>query len=350
LRAQLLGSYQYLTGNIGSFPVAMHLHKAGHYYSGYYYYTKTEQPVYITGNDTAAGDGKIRLLAFVPGEDNNEVFTLQLKEDSYTGEWQKRPDSNPLKVALSNKAGPPLSFQYVFTSGAVALRPSMKASPSASFDAGAVWPKEQSPLAAAIKAAIRKCFTEKNSDAPIGKIFPEQKKEFLESYINDNKNVADSEIVDFPAGFTLEESRYAGICYQSAALLGLYYFSYSYAGGAHGNYSTSYIPVNLLTGKVMQLQDVVLPAGKRKLNMLLEKYFRKSRGLNPGDALSEKGGLFENKIEAGDNFYLTGKGITFSYTPYEIAPYAAGEIQVFIPYTDMKDLLQPGMKKILTGY
>ena len=100
----------------------------------------------------------------------------------------------------------------------------------------------------------------------------------------------------------------------------------------------------------MQLQDVVLPAGKRKLNMLLEKYFRKSRGLKPGDALSEKGGLFENKIEAGDNFYLTGKGITFSYTPYEIAPYAAGEIQVFIPYTDMKDLLQPGMKKILTGY
>ncbi|MBX2920777.1 MAG: DUF3298 domain-containing protein [Chitinophagaceae bacterium] len=258
----------------------------------------------------------------------------------------KKSGSNPLKVSLRNKSDQPLSFEYIFTDGTAVLRPSMETSPFANFDAGSVWPKEQTALADIIKALIRKCFTEEDSNEAIDKMLPEQKKELLESYINDNKSLADSEIMAFPSAYILDESRYVGVCYQSAALLSLYHFSYSYAGGAHGNYSTAYTSVNMSTGKVIRLNDVIIPAGKKKLSMLLEKHFRKSRGLKPGESLSKKGGLFENKIEAGDHFYLTGKGIIFSYPPYEIAPYSEGEVQVFVPYSDMTGILQPGMKKI----
>ncbi|MBX2920778.1 MAG: hypothetical protein KF746_01200 [Chitinophagaceae bacterium] len=89
MHAQSLSSYQYLVGNIGGFPVVMHLHKGGHHYNGYYYYSRTEQPVYVNGSDTLTRDGKIRLLAFVSGEGDNELFTLQPVEGGYTGEWQK---------------------------------------------------------------------------------------------------------------------------------------------------------------------------------------------------------------------------------------------------------------------
>ncbi|RYF79039.1 MAG: DUF3298 domain-containing protein, partial [Chitinophagaceae bacterium] len=67
--------------------------------------------------------------------------------------------------------------------------------------------------------------------------------------------------------------------------------------------------------------------------------------LKPTDALTEV--LFENKIAPNDNFYITGKGIGFSYAPYEIAAYAYGEINLFIAFKDIEANLQPGFKKLL---
>ena len=68
--------------------------------------------------------------------------------------------------------------------------------------------------------------------------------------------------------------------------------------------------------------------------------------LKPTDALTEAG-LFENKIEANDNFYLTGKGLGFMYNPYEIGPFAMGEIDLFISFKDLDEFLQPAFKNLL---
>ena len=81
---------------------------------------------------------------------------------------------------------------------------------------------------------------------------------------------------------------------------------------------------------------------------LLEKYFRSQYGLKPTDSLAE-GGLFENHIEPNDNFYLTGKGIGFTYMPYEIGPYAMGEINIFIPFREVEKYLKPGIKELMTS-
>ena len=192
---------------------------------------------------------------------------------------------------------------------------------------------------------IREFYSGKSDNADLATIFAEQKMSFIDGYLNEHTGVPDSEIVAFPSAYSLAQNQYVGVCYQSNKILSLYNFVYSYTGGAHGNYGTSYTSINLANGKKIKLEDALLPGQKAKLNALLEKHFRKSRNVKPGESLSEVGGLFENKIEANNNFYLTGKGIVFSYTPYEIAPYAAGEIQVFIPFSDMKGILQPGFKK-----
>lgn len=345
LQAQPESSYQYLSGTIDRFPVVLHLHKEGRHYSGYYYYTSAQQPVYVSGNDTVAGNGKIKLFAFVPGDDDNEIFTLQTVQSGYTGEWQKNVHGKSLAVKLEEAADKSLQFDYAFTAGNVTLRPNMKESPVADFEAAAVWPKQQTPVAENIKKIVRELYNDSVSNADISKIFEGQKKNLLDGYIKDNEAVPDSEIVAFPSSYSLTVNQYVGVCYQSPKVISLYNFAYSYTGGAHGNYATSYVSITATNGAEIQLQDVVLPGKKAKLDALLEKHFRKSRKLKPAESLSEVGGLFENKIEANNNFYITGKGIVFNYSPYEIAPYASGEIQVFIPFSDMSDILQPAFKK-----
>lgn len=344
LQAQPESSYQYLTGKIDKFPIVLHLHKAGHRYAGYYYYSSAQQPVYVTGNDTVAGNGKVKLFAFVPGDDDNEIFTLKIENSGYTGEWQKNVHGRPLAVKLDN-TDQPLQFDYVFTTGNATLRTDMKESPSADFEVASIWPRQQTPIAESIKKMIRAFYNDKSGNADLSKIFAEQKTSFIDGYLTEHKGVPDSEIVAFPSAYSLAENQYVGVCYQSNKILSVYNFVYSYTGGAHGNHGTSYTSINLSSGAKIQLEAVLLPGQKAKLNALLEKHFRKSRNVKAGESLSEVGGLFENKIEANDNFYITGKGIVFSYTPYEIAPYAAGEIQVFVPFSDMKGILQPGFKR-----
>ena len=88
-------------------------------------------------------------------------------------------------------------------------------------------------------------------------------------------------------------------------------------------------------------------AGIKNLQSLLETQFRKDRNLKSNEPLTE-GGLFENKIEPNDNFFLTSKGIGFNYMPYEIGPYALGEIDIFIPFSQLTSYLQPAIKKLST--
>ncbi|MBO9572818.1 MAG: DUF3298 domain-containing protein, partial [Chitinophagaceae bacterium] len=109
----------------------------------------------------------------------------------------------------------------------------------------------------------------------------------------------------------------------------------AYTGGAHGNYGTTFTVISLAKNKKLKLSDIIPESKQPQLNQLLEKNFRLQYNLKPTDKLTE-GGLFENSIKANDNFYVTGKGIGFNYTPYEIGPYVMGEINIFIPFTDLK--------------
>ena len=117
-------------------------------------------------------------------------------------------------------------------------------------------------------------------------------------------------------------------------------------GGAHGNYNTRFLSFDLIANKEITLQDILNKAGIKKLNPLLEKYFRKKMKLSNTDPLTDAG-LFENKISPNENFYATTKGLGFSYSPYEIAAYAMGEISIFIPFHELNNYLQPGFRKLI---
>ena len=342
IRGQVISWYRSYSGAIGGYPVTFHLHKTGPFVNGYYYYQSKMQPIYLIGNDTTAHGGKITLYGAI-----SEVFTLTKTDKTCTGIWKKESESKAsLPVKLAEKNITELEFDLVYTSGSLKLRSKMEGSPEASYDAASIWPKGSSTTASSIRQIINEEFGEKNSTRDIGKIFLQEKKKFFDSYLEENKETEDSLLLEYPVSYNMEESQRLGIAFLSPKLLTLADLYYSYTGGAHGNYSTHYISIDLAANKELTLADILTPAGIKKLNPLLEKYFRKDQGLGQTEDLTE-GGLFENKLEANDNFYVTTKGIGFSYAPYEIAPYAAGEINIYIPFSELTSCLQPGFKKLL---
>jgi hypothetical protein len=331
--------YKQLTGTIGKYPISMHLHKRGATLNGYYFYNSREQPIFLAGSDTSGGKGGIKLFGAL-----EETLSFSLKNGKGTGKWRKdEKDNTGLLLSLTEKPTNP-DFVMIYVKDSMKLRPHLSA--EASFEAMSIWPRGTSSSSNFLKVVINNEFGNANSSQDVGKTLLASKKEFFAGYMEENRETSDSDIVEYSSSYSMEESHSLGVLFKTSRLLTLAHAVYTYMGGAHGNYGTSFINIDLLTNKVLNLKDVLNPAGIGKLNPLLEKYFRKDLGLKPSESLME-GGLFEDKIEYNENFYLTSKGIGFGFTPYEIAPYAAGEINIFIPFSELSAYLQPGFRKLI---
>ena len=336
--------YKCISGKIDKHPVIMHLHKQQHQYSGYYYYQSTQQPVYFSGEDTSVA-GKIKLYAFLPNRETDENLVFSISDKSVTGEWSNTSLKKKLNFSGSEIIQQP-AWDYVFTSATSPLRAKNNDSPVASYEAAAVWPKGNSAQAQFIKQKIAAWFTEENTKEDIGKIFLKEKKRFFDNYKKEYSDVSDDDLKQYSYSYNMDQTQEVNVVFQSPKLLTLGSYFYAYTGGAHGNHGYNYVSIDLSKNRQLTIDDVLTKDGQKKLQPLLEKYFRKSYGLKSTEALS-KGGLFENKIEPNDNFYVTAKGICFDYQPYEIGPYAMGEISIFIPFTELSPWLKPEFKKLL---
>ncbi|MGZ8545323.1 MAG: DUF3298 domain-containing protein [Flavisolibacter sp.] len=332
------GWYKMLTGTIGKYPVTMHLHKTGNAYSGYYTYDSQRQPIGLTGEDST-DKGRIRLIAY-SGDEAHESFSISIKDGKATGDWKKTEVSKPLVFTAVEKKGS-VQFINVFTAGEKKLKPAMEESPEASIELSAVWPSGKTLADEFVKSEIRKFFSEEYQKEEIGAIFLNMKKEFFTTYMEDNKEVSDSDLVQYPMSYQYNLSEKLEIRDYFNHLLTLSGSHYSYSGGAHGMYATTYLVLDLQNKKRLTVDDLLDQKGKNELGRLLEKYFRIQYDLSPGESL-EEGGIFDNKIEPNANFYFTGKGIGFVYHPYEIASYAMGEIDIFIPAKELLPYIKAG--------
>lgn len=116
-----------------------------------------------------------------------------------------------------------------------------------------------------------------------------------------------------------------------------------YSGGAHPNHATRYVNYARATGHRLTLAELFQPDFEKTLTGIAERRFRQNEGLNPGSPLTE-GYFFENgKFRLNDNFILTDTGLKFLYNPYEIKPYAAGETELAIPFTELEGILKKEM-------
>jgi len=105
-------------------------------------------------------------------------------------------------------------------------------------------------------------------------------------------------------------------------------FSYSYMGGAHGMMRTAYDNYDVATGKKITIEQIVNTADKD----FIAFYENKIKS-------DYADGVLGNEIPMTDNFYILPTGITFSYAPYELLGFAAGEPHVFLSYEELKPFI-----------
>lgn len=112
-----------------------------------------------------------------------------------------------------------------------------------------------------------------------------------------------------------------------------------FEGGAHGISQRLVMNFDIHTGKLLTLNDIFVPGYEARLNEVLLEALENKTGLKSIDDLHKEGYLYSMSIFAPDNFIIGDESLTFIYNVYEIAPYAKGQTELIIDYSDIKELL-----------
>ena len=132
-----------------------------------------------------------------------------------------------------------------------------------------------------------------------------------------------------------------GIDYLSEKVVSINKMVYEYTGGAHGNYATVNSVYSLETGNQLKIADLITDLKNADLIKLIVDKLVKIEGRDANSYF----GLDELSLE-NNNFYLTSKGLVFTWGIYEIGPYAIGETRVLIPTEEIKPYLKDEYKTI----
>ncbi len=115
-----------------------------------------------------------------------------------------------------------------------------------------------------------------------------------------------------------------------------------YSGSPRPSASAVSVTYDLLTGRQLSLQDILIPDfSADALSQLITASLQE---------LSEQGMLFSDYAyvisdlfstnRPVESWYLSDTGLCFYFAPYEIAPYSSGTITAEVPYTSLTGLLR----------
>jgi len=121
-----------------------------------------------------------------------------------------------------------------------------------------------------------------------------------------------------------------------------------YAGAVHGNYGTGFYNIDHRTKTLLRESDYFVEDYAAQLTKILQRRLLIGYKVKTLEELEEKEGISAVDITSNDNCSIGPKGLTYIYNPYEIAPYALGQITIFVPYEDLQPILRPG--SILSHY
>jgi hypothetical protein len=114
-----------------------------------------------------------------------------------------------------------------------------------------------------------------------------------------------------------------------------------YTGGAHPNPYYDTVVFDISKRTAMKLSDVFKP-GTKYLEAISAYTHAELERQNDVSEFSDEDWLKEGTNPEEQNFqffYLTSKGLVIIFPPYQVAAYAAGPIEVEIPFTELKTIL-----------
>jgi hypothetical protein len=149
-----------------------------------------------------------------------------------------------------------------------------------------------------------------------------------------------------PTVYRLDIKSY--IIRQDSSFSALQISGYAFAGGDHGSSLISFINWNTKSKKNIELDDILVNGYRDKLTKIADTIFRNQEKLSYAASLANDYFFKDNKFALNNNFSITPLGIRFLYNETEIKPYAAGQTNLFIPYSKIKSLLRPNT--VITQY
>ncbi|WP_274571384.1 RsiV family protein [Neisseria leonii] len=153
----------------------------------------------------------------------------------------------------------------------------------------------------------------------------------------------------------LTYTRRLGLISASPQIIQIAADDYRFSGGAHGIPTRTFYVFDRKRQKRLTLADILLPnretALKKRLTARLKSVMQE-QAKESGGLLGER--AFTEHLNAWpmavtDNFYFTPQGITFSYNPYELGPYAMGFVVLGIQNSDLAGLIRPSFQKPAIG-
>ena len=165
--------------------------------------------------------------------------------------------------------------------------------------------------------------------------------------LSDIKNILSNNMLpfynDWPGegeyGYNYYSISEYGIDYLSEKIASINEYFYEYTGGAHGVHGKIYKVYSLSNGERLKIEDILIDVNNLDLiNKVKEKL------LSMADEESYFN-LDELSLQE-NNFYITSKGLTFTWGIYEIAPYAMGDSEVLFSIDEILPYLKDEYKKI----
>jgi len=136
--------------------------------------------------------------------------------------------------------------------------------------------------------------------------------------------------------------------------------NYEYKGGAHGMETTLYYVFDLTDKRELKISDFFREGTEERLYETIKNELRKfndriaaaaqgtavlgnDKPLSQGIFLTDEPGISEN-------FFINQEGMCLIWAPYEIAPYAAGSIEILLPWKTIRPLLKHDAMEMLEKF
>jgi hypothetical protein len=114
-----------------------------------------------------------------------------------------------------------------------------------------------------------------------------------------------------------------------------------YTGGAHPGHDVVCFAYNLEKEERMELADFFVENSNflerisdYSINLLMQNEFADEEWIKEGAG---------QNLNNFQRFILAESGFIFYFPPYQVAPYAMGEQQVIVPFSELKDILNPSI-------
>lgn len=124
-------------------------------------------------------------------------------------------------------------------------------------------------------------------------------------------------------------------------------FSYTvatdrYSGGAHGEKKYVNRVIDLKTGLKVTENELFTEEAQPLIVEMIQRQLLDKHGLKTLEALEEIGFFDVSEMHLNTNFYLTDKGLTYTFNEYEIASYAVGASNVTLPFNSLTGFFKEG--------